>query len=68
MIINAWSANSTKVTRFLLREARRIARDKSTVYFKRHYKDGTTRPARVEINAFVASHITRTDGSIAAPN
>jgi hemolysin-activating ACP:hemolysin acyltransferase len=68
MIINAWSANSTKVTRFLLREARRIARDKSTVYFKRHYKDGTTRPARLEINAFVASHITRTDGSIAAPN
>jgi len=68
MIINAWSANSTKVTRFLLREARRIARDKSAVYFKRHYKDGTTRPARVEINAFVKSHITRDDGSTVAPN
>ena len=50
---------STKVTRFLLAEARRIASDKTTVYFKRHYKDGTTRPARVAVNPFVKSHIGR---------
>jgi hemolysin-activating ACP:hemolysin acyltransferase len=56
MVINAWSANSTKVTRFLLAEARRIGRDKTTVYFKRHYRDGTTRPAR---NSFVRSHLAR---------
>jgi hypothetical protein len=31
----------------------------STIYFKRHYKDGTTRPARVAVNAFVTSHIER---------
>ena len=59
MLINAWSANSTIVTRFLLAEARRIARDKTTIYFKRHYKDGTTRPARVAVNSFVSSHIER---------
>src|SRR5437588_7693765 len=34
MVINAWSANSNAVTRFLLAEARRVARDKTTVYFK----------------------------------
>src|SRR5262245_3124735 len=45
MVINAWSANSTRVTRFLLAELRRVGKDKTTVYFKRHYKDGTTRPA-----------------------
>jgi hemolysin-activating ACP:hemolysin acyltransferase len=59
MIINAWSANNTRVTRFLLAEARRIARGKSTVYFKRHYKDGTTRPARVSVNAYVKAHLER---------
>ena len=59
MIINAWSANSNKVTRFLLAEARRIGSDKSTIYFKRHYKDGTTRPARLSVNEFVRSHVER---------
>jgi hemolysin-activating ACP:hemolysin acyltransferase len=59
MVINAWSADSNAVTRFLLREARRLARDKSTVYFKRHYKNGATRPARVAVNAFVPAHIGR---------
>jgi hemolysin-activating ACP:hemolysin acyltransferase len=59
MVINAWSANSTRVTRFLLAEARRIGATKTTVYFKRHYKDGTTRPARVAVNSFVQAHIER---------
>jgi hemolysin-activating ACP:hemolysin acyltransferase len=59
MVINAWSANSTRVTRLLLAEARRVGREKRAVYFKRHYKDGTTRPARVAVNSFVTSHIAR---------
>ena len=33
--------NSNAVTRFLVEEARRIASDKTAIYFKRHYKDGT---------------------------
>jgi hemolysin-activating ACP:hemolysin acyltransferase len=60
MIINAWSATSNKVTRFLLTEARRIGADKTAVYFKRHYKNGGTRPVRVPVNAFVTSHVERT--------
>jgi hypothetical protein len=59
IVFNAWSANSNAVTRFMLAEARRIASSKTTIYFKRHYKDGTTRPARIAVNAFVDSHIER---------
>jgi len=57
IVFNAWSANTNAVTRFMLGEARRIASGKAAVYFKRHYKDGTTRPARVAVNAFVDAHI-----------
>src|SRR4051794_4100552 len=60
IVFNAWSANANAVTRFMLAEARRVASGKQTVYFKRHYKDGTTRPARVAVNAFVDAHIERT--------
>ena len=59
MVFNAWSAASIGVNRFLLAEARRISRDKRTVYFKRHYKDGSTRPVRLAVNSFVATHIAR---------
>ncbi len=59
IIINAWAADDNAITRFLLAEMRRIASNKSTVYFKRHYKDGTTRPARVAVNPRIAAHIER---------
>ena len=59
VVVNAFSANSTKVTRFLVDEARRAFKDKTTLYFKRHYKDGTTRIARVPLNEFIAGHIER---------
>ena len=65
MVINAWSANNNAVTRFLLTEARRLARDKRTIYFKRHYKDGGTRPARVAVNAFVRTHLARAEQNAA---
>jgi hemolysin-activating ACP:hemolysin acyltransferase len=59
MVINAWAANSTTVTRFMMQEARRISRDLTAVYFKRHYEDGSTRAVRVPVNEFVGSHIER---------
>src|SRR4029079_2898753 len=43
VVVNVFSANSTRVTRFLIDEARRAFKDKMAIYFKRHYKDGTTR-------------------------
>ena len=61
VVVNAFSANSTKVTRFLIDAARRAFQDKSAIYFKRHYKDGSTRVARVPNNEFVKGHIERGD-------
>lgn len=57
VILNAWSADSTRVTRFLLDEARKSWNDKQTLYFKRYYKDGRVRPARLNVNDFVTTHV-----------
>jgi hemolysin-activating ACP:hemolysin acyltransferase len=57
LIFNAWSASSLAVNRFLVSQARKIMAGKEMVYFKRHYKDGSTRPARLRVNDFVAQHI-----------
>lgn len=56
VVLNAWSADSLAVTHLLRRHARRIFADKATLYFKRHYPDGSTRPARLAVNAFVKQH------------
>ncbi|WP_421723560.1 toxin-activating lysine-acyltransferase [Bauldia sp.] len=65
ILINAWAADNQKVNRFILNSIRLIGKDKKTVYFKRHYKDGTTRPMRLTVNDFVKGHIDRRsdDGS-----
>jgi hemolysin-activating ACP:hemolysin acyltransferase len=59
VVVNAFSANSTKVTRFLVDEARGLFKGKAALYFKRHYKDGTTRIVHVPVNEFIAGHIER---------
>jgi hemolysin-activating ACP:hemolysin acyltransferase len=59
IIFNAWAASNGKVNRFLLQEARKIIVGKDTVYFKRHYKDGSTRPMRLRVNDFVTQHLER---------
>lgn len=62
LIFNAWAANTPEVNRFLVSQAREIMQGKDTVYFKRHYKDGSTRPARLRANDFVARHLQRQQG------
>jgi len=59
LVFNAWSANTPRVHRFLVDEARKIIKDYRIVYFKRHYKDGSTRPVRLPVNEFVIEHIKR---------
>ena len=59
VIFNAWAASTPEANHFLVAQAREIIAGKDTVYFKRHYKDGSTRPARVAVNAFVPRHIGR---------
>ena len=62
LIFNAWAANTPEVNRFLVSHAREIMQGKDTVYFKRHYKNGSTRPVRLRVNDFVAQHLTRQKG------
>lgn len=59
LLFNAWSANSTRVHRFMVDEARKLIRDKETLYFRRHYPDGSVRPVRLSVNDFVEGHIHR---------
>jgi hypothetical protein len=51
-----------EANRFLVSEARKIIDGKDTVYFKRHYKDGSKRPVRLRVNDFVARHLQRENG------
>jgi hemolysin-activating ACP:hemolysin acyltransferase len=67
VVINAWAANTGKVNRLLLGEARKVIEGKNTVYFKRFYKDGSVRPARLCVNDFVAQHRRRPSGDTCPP-
>jgi hypothetical protein len=53
------AASSPEAGRLLRDAVRRIGLGKQAVYFKRHYKDGTTRPIRLSANAFVEKHLER---------
>lgn len=57
LIFNAWMADSLRVHRFMVDEARKIIIDKKTLYFKRYRDDGSIRPVRLNVNDFVARHI-----------
>lgn len=59
IIFNAWAGGKGPVNRALLEAARKVMVGKDTVYFKRHYKNGTTRPMRLRVNEFVAPHLEK---------
>jgi hemolysin-activating ACP:hemolysin acyltransferase len=59
IIFNAWAASAPGVNRVLLDAARQAMRGRDTVYFKRYYKDGSTRPARLKVTDFIDSHLAR---------
>ena len=63
VIFNAWAASTPEANRFLVSQARGIIDGKDMVYFKRHYKDGSTRPVRLRVNDFVARHLKREKGA-----
>jgi hemolysin-activating ACP:hemolysin acyltransferase len=66
VIINAWAASTPEANRFLVSRVREIIDGKNTVYFKRHYKNGSTRPVRLRVNDFVARHLKREKGATPA--
>jgi hemolysin-activating ACP:hemolysin acyltransferase len=63
VIFNAWAASTPEANRFLVSQAREIIDGKDMIYFKRHYKDGSTRPVRLCVNDFVAWHLKRQKGA-----
>jgi hemolysin-activating ACP:hemolysin acyltransferase len=67
IIFNAWStnANTPGVNRVLLDAARQVMKGNDMMYWKRHYKDGSTRPVRMRVNDFVERHLARKDSDTA---
>jgi hypothetical protein len=63
VILNAWAADNGRVHRFILQAARQIVCDYRSIYFKRHYPDGTTRPARLNVTEFIGTHLLRQQGN-----
>ncbi len=59
VIINAFAADTGAVNRCIVDTMRKLFADKCTLYFKRHYPDGRTRPTRLSVNDFVADHLAR---------
>lgn len=68
LVFNCWSAENFRAHRFMVDEARKLIADKETMYFKRYYKDGTSRPVRLNVNDFVNDHIERKSGESKLPN
>ena len=66
LVFNCWAADDFRVHRFMVDEARKLIADKETMYFKRFYKDGTSRPVRLNVNEFVDDHIARKRGAEAS--
>ena len=59
VIVNAFAAETGAANRFIVDTMRNLFAKKCTLYFKRHYRDGRTRPTRLNVNEFVAGHLAR---------
>jgi Tfp pilus assembly protein PilF/hemolysin-activating ACP:hemolysin acyltransferase len=59
VIINAFAAETAEANQLVVDTMRELFADKRTLYFKRHYPDGRTRPARLSVNRFVTAHLAR---------
>jgi tetratricopeptide (TPR) repeat protein len=59
VIINAFASETSDANRFLVDAMRNLFANKRTLYFKRHYRNGRTRPTRLNVNEFVAAHLAR---------
>ena len=56
VVFNAWSAETKDAHRYMVDVTRTNMLEKKTLYFKRHYADGTVRPVRLPVNQFVSGH------------
>jgi tetratricopeptide (TPR) repeat protein len=67
VIINAFAAETGDAKRFIVDTMRGLFASRRTLYFKRHYPNGGTRPARLSVNDFVAGHLARSTGQRQEP-
>ena len=51
VIVNAWSADTPDVNRFILQAMRKLFAAQRAVYYKRHYADGRERAVRLALSA-----------------
>ncbi len=63
IVLNAWSADTPEAHRVLLDELRIRGRGNRTLYAKREYKDGRTRPLRLRLDGSVDRHAAKALGS-----
>jgi hypothetical protein len=68
ILFNAWAADTKAVNRFLVAEARKLMIGKDSVYFKRHYEDGSTGPICLRVNDFVAQHVEQSTAGAPDPS
>jgi hemolysin-activating ACP:hemolysin acyltransferase len=66
VVFNAWMAETTQAHRFMVDATRLHMHDKKTLYFKRHYPNGSVRPVRLPVNKFVTGHIASKGGAAAS--
>ena len=59
VIINAWAADDAAANAILAETARALFAAKESLYFKRFYPDGRSRPSRVKLTAFAVAHAAR---------
>ncbi|WP_170153399.1 tetratricopeptide repeat protein [Roseiarcus fermentans] len=59
VIVNAFAADTRDANRVLVEAMRERFADKRTLYFKRHYRDGRTRPMRVNVSPFARGRARR---------
>jgi hypothetical protein len=59
VIVNAFAADTAGANRFIVDTMRKLFASKRTLYFKRHYPNGRTRPTRLSVNEFVGGHLAR---------
>lgn len=59
IVLNVWKALTPEVNQFLLDKLRAVALTKKRIYYKRFYRDGRIRRARLDVNEFVEGHLSR---------
>ncbi|MEM9014175.1 MAG: toxin-activating lysine-acyltransferase [Pseudomonadota bacterium] len=59
IVLNAWAAKDDRAHRFIVKQLRKVGRNKKKLFGKRFYKDGRVRSLVLNVNEYVESHIAK---------